>query len=592
MTTTALTSLLSNTWGLLLVVLFFCGAIFFHELGHFLAAKWRGLKIDRFSIGFGPRIFGWRGKDGVDYRISLLPLGGYVALPQLADMRAIEGESSVPEGQLPPISYADKMIVAAAGPAFNVALALALACVVWVFGYPAPAETRSTQIGHVHPTINLDSETTVASPASKAGLEPGDRILAVDGSPVKSWLDIQKFIITGSGRDEYGNPLVTLDIERNGIPKEIRVLPELVQINARSGKEIRNIGIQSAYTLNIAAVSEHSPAALAGLQPGDIVNTVNGQPVYSIPSLNALTTRHPDREMRLGITRDGKAMEIRVTPRTIPYTKPLLRLSDATNPTRNWEFIPTPEDALDFDSQAPIIVFKAPGQERSSPLGWQVEALNGTPVTSLESLATLFESEGNNTLTLSRAGDKREVPLTPDLELSKVPPATRALLGFNIDAGTVIAHPDPITQIREQVEMTLLVLGSLLSPKSDIGLNQLSGPVGIGRVLHAFSLEDLRLAIWFAVLLNINLAILNLLPIPVLDGGHMVFATISKLIGKKLPINFIAATQGTFMLLLFGLMFYILVYDSLDWIGDREAEQRNRNESAYYVPFHFTQDQQ
>ena len=84
--------LTSSAWSVLMIALFFGGSIFIHELGHFWMAKKRGVKVDRFSIGFGPAIFKWTGKDGVEYRLSWLPLGGYVALPQLADMRGLEGE--------------------------------------------------------------------------------------------------------------------------------------------------------------------------------------------------------------------------------------------------------------------------------------------------------------------------------------------------------------------------------------------------------------------------------------------------------------------------------------------------------------------
>jgi len=142
--------------------------------------------------------------------------------------------------------------------------------------------------------------------------------------------------------------------------------------------------------------------------------------------------------------------------------------------------------------------------------------------------------------------------------------------------------------VADQVEMTFLFLGSLLSPTSDVGVNHLSGPVGIGRVLHTFSIEDLRLAIWFSVLLNINLAILNLMPVPVLDGGHMLIATISRITGRVPPVNIVAAIQGTMMLLLFGLMFYVIFNDSLDWIGDHEAEERfNLRQEVYYLPLNF-----
>ena len=88
----SLSEILSSLRGVALLALFFGGSIFVHELGHFLAARWRKLKIERFSIGFGPKIFGWTGKDGVDYRVSWIPLGGYVALPQMGDSSAIEGD--------------------------------------------------------------------------------------------------------------------------------------------------------------------------------------------------------------------------------------------------------------------------------------------------------------------------------------------------------------------------------------------------------------------------------------------------------------------------------------------------------------------
>src|SRR3954470_9286521 len=103
-----LQSVLANLWVLFLVVLLFGGSIFVHELGHFLAARRRGVHVERFSIGFGPAIWSRRGKDGVEYRVSWFPLGGYVLLPQLADLGALEGESTTEAGKLPPVSYLTK----------------------------------------------------------------------------------------------------------------------------------------------------------------------------------------------------------------------------------------------------------------------------------------------------------------------------------------------------------------------------------------------------------------------------------------------------------------------------------------------------
>ena len=162
-------TLLSNIWSIFLVVLFFGGSIFVHELGHFLAARRRGVHVERFSIGFGPKIFSWRGKDGVEYRISWLPLGGYVALPQLADLRGIEGDSEVELEKLPPITYSTKMIVFAAGAAFNVIFAFALASIIWFIGQPMSSEMATTRIGYVSATLDLSDGSKTPSPASQAG---------------------------------------------------------------------------------------------------------------------------------------------------------------------------------------------------------------------------------------------------------------------------------------------------------------------------------------------------------------------------------------------------------------------------------------
>src|SRR6266566_2400257 len=117
------------------VLLLFNLLIFVHELGHFLAARWRGLRIDRFAIWFGKPI--WKTEiAGVEYALGSIPAGGYVALPQMATMEAIEGKSESSDKPLPPISALDKIIVAFAGPLFSFLLALAFAVVVMVVGRP------------------------------------------------------------------------------------------------------------------------------------------------------------------------------------------------------------------------------------------------------------------------------------------------------------------------------------------------------------------------------------------------------------------------------------------------------------------------
>src|SRR5215469_12821642 len=132
------------------VLLLFNLLIFVHELGHFLAARWRGLKVDGFAIWFGKPI--WKTKiNGVEYALGTIPAGGYVSLPQMAPMEMIEGKTDNASEQLPPISPMDKIIVAFAGPLFSFLLAFAFAVIVWGIGKPELKSNESTVIGWVLP---------------------------------------------------------------------------------------------------------------------------------------------------------------------------------------------------------------------------------------------------------------------------------------------------------------------------------------------------------------------------------------------------------------------------------------------------------
>src|SRR5216110_3920837 len=162
---------------LLEVLILFNLLIVVHELGHFLAARWRGLYIEKFGVWFGKPL--WKKKiNGVQYSLGSLPFGGFVALPQLAPMDIIEGKADVDREQLPPVSALDKIIVAAAGPFFSLLLALFFAGAVWAVGYPVGEGDSTTVIGYVLPD----------SPAQKVGLQPGDKILEVDGKPVRRFI--------------------------------------------------------------------------------------------------------------------------------------------------------------------------------------------------------------------------------------------------------------------------------------------------------------------------------------------------------------------------------------------------------------------
>ena len=451
MSTDFLTSLFSSLWSIFLIVVFFGGSIFVHELGHFLAARRRGVKVTRFSIGFGPAIWNWTGKDGVEYRLSWIPLGGYVALPQLADLAAIEGESEQSE-PLPPISYNTRMIVFAAGAFFNVLFAFMLASILWVVGQPTSEELSTTRIGYIAKTITLSDGTIVPSPALQAGLLVGDTIRAIDGTKVADWPELLQTLVMSSGVASDGQRRAVFTIERAGKPFDLPVYPRL------SGEEnIRRIGIIYAYTPIVASVPEKSFAHTIGLQAGDRMMELDRQHLLNMATLLDAMQEQPARAFTLVVERGTELVEMKV-----------------------------PADR---------------------------------------------------------------------------PKDTPAWLGATYRTSFGLKHTDPFTQIYSQVVMTVRTLWSLIHPQSDIGISKLSGPIGISKIDWDASEAGIRYVLWIAILVNVNLAIFNLLPIPVLDGGHMLFATIGRLRGKALPVNFIAAAQSVFIVLLFSMIIYVSVFD-------------------------------
>jgi len=150
--------------------------------------------------------------------------------------------------------------------------------------------------------------------------------------------------------------------------------------------------------------------------------------------------------------------------------------------------------------------------------------------------------------------------------------AKGADLGLSIKSSVVLLHPTPFAQVGESVDKTFRTLWALINPRSDIGISHLQGPIGIIDNFVAVSRAGLPLALWFTILVNVNLAIFNLLPMPVLDGGQMLFATIGRLRGRPLPVNFIMTAQSIFLVLLFSMVIYVSVFDVRRIVRDVKAD--------------------
>lgn len=463
MSSALLSTLLSNAWSVFLVVIFFGGSIFVHELGHFLLARWRGVKVARFSIGFGPKIFSWTGRDGVEYRLSWLPLGGYVSLPQLADLRTIEGDSPAAD-TLPPVDYTSKMLVFVAGAAFNVLFAFLLACVVWMMGEPSSSETATTRVGYVSPQLELPDGGKVPSPAAEAGLQIGDVVRRIDGKRVDDWSDLMQTLVTGTGRSEDGRPRAVFTIERNGVLQDIALFPRL------SGDEnLRRVGIGPGYELLVHQAPADSVGAKAGFKDHDQIVSLDRRPILNIATFQEILTATAGREIQAEVKRGDHHVTLIIPPRN---------------------------------------------ETKAAPL-----------------------------------------------------------LGLTLTTGFQIIHRSPFTQIWDHVQMTFRTLWSLINPHSDIGLSKVSGPVGIVRIFHSAAELGIGAVLMFTILVNVNLAIFNLLPIPVLDGGQMLFATIGRVRGRALPANFIMATQSAFIMLLFTMILYVSFFDVRRIVRDVRADR-------------------
>src|SRR5881227_2325638 len=439
---------------LLEVLILFNLLIVVHELGHFLAARWRGLYIEKFGVWFGKPL--WKKTiNGVQYSLGSLPFGGFVALPQLAPMDIIEGKADLDRAKLPKISALDKIIVAVAGPVFSLLLALFFAGIVWAVGHPVSEGDSTTVIGYVMPD----------SPAQKAGLEPGDKILSVDGKPVKRFMGMNDSISWDVVRSEGDK--VAVKFQREGKIQTVWVEPYRAETRGWRRKSVRQLLIYPAETPIIDKVEPKSPAAVAELRPGDIIRGFNQTPIYNPVALLEYISKHPNDKLVLHVERNGSKLDIPVKPTLLPTAGEM-----------------KPRIGIQWDT---------------------------TGIVSIQ-------------------------------------------------------HPNPIEQVYNSVTSTLKTIGAVASPKSDVKLQHLSGPVGIGRIYYLLfqSERGWQLALWFSVILNVNLAILNLLPIPVLDGGHIVLALIESIRRKPVNMRVLEVVQTSCAVVIIGYMLYITFFDVQD----------------------------
>jgi len=417
---------------MLLTMLYFTIAllllVIIHEYGHFIVARLCGVKVLRFSFGFGKVLARWTDKRGTEYVWSLFPLGGYVKMLD-------ESEEEVPENERH-LAFNNQSILAriaivVAGPLFNLMFAFLALWLVLVLG--------------IYSLAPMIDGVTAGSPAAKAGLRPSEEIISLNGKPIRSWRDFQYAMMPWVGSDAS----LTLGVKSmtNGQQKTVTLSLANWALDTKKPDVLASLGIQPFIPTIppiVGSMIADAPARASGLQVDDHIEQVNGKPLTDWMELVEFVRSHPDTPMNLTVLRQGQRKTVTLTIGS--------KLQDGQKqgyiglmPKKvNW-----PKEWLRYEHEPPI-----------------------------QAIGTAFMQ------TLDLTG------------------ATFSLLGR-------------------------FVTGKL-------ALGNISGPVGIAQGAGDSGRSGLSSYLSFLALISISLGVLNLLPIPMLDGGHLLFYLIEFIRRKPL----------------------------------------------------------
>ena len=465
--------------------------IVIHELGHFMVAKFFKIQVETFSVGFGPRLIGFR-KGETDYRISAFPLGGYVKMAGETPMDEVKGLDyeflSKPKWQ--------RFLVASAGPAMNVILAVVLITGLYIYGTDVP----EFLIGQA--TVNIVEH---GSPAERAGIKPGDRIVSFDGKNKPDWQEVQNSILVNPGR------ALPITVERDGMTVQSTVTPE------RKGREeAGDVGMFPVIRTIVQDVQPNSPAARAGVKPGDEIIRVNGTDLLtSGRTLQQTIQQMSEKTFPITVLRGENPLQAR--PAVEPQSHGFL--------------------AMLWNSMLRVVGKGRPAANAANPV-------------------------------IADSGGKAQKPASEPKEIELlVSPEMRdghRMIGIGIQFPTVHVKLGPLQAFEKSIEsnkenaaLIFQVIGRLL--RREASLKQLDGPVGIVAASGQMYQAGFATLLTFMALISLNLGILNILPIPILDGGVILLLVIESLMGRDLSLRMkerIVQASFVFLLMLTVIVLY------------------------------------
>ena len=522
-----------------------------HELGHFLVAKACGVKVIRFSVGFGPRLFGFT-KGETEYQVALLPLGGYVKMAGDSPHEELSPEDAK-RGFLnaPPWKRA---LIVVAGPVFN----LVFPVLVYFFVFVGPHEAVSTKVGFVDP----------AMPAAAAGIRAGDRIIAVDGEKVQTFDELREAFV---GR--FDRP-VPLTLERDGKQSIVEVSPRKIIENTTPVDSVERgqIGIQPSRKPAVVGVQPGSAAAQAGLKTFDRILSVNG---VHTPDEAALHEQ---------VARTQGPLELTVQRlRTVeagPVTGRVPSVQKVTVPRQPGDDGFT---ALGAEPSDMYVVAVSPGsaaEKAGLRAGDRLVAFNGETLRSFNVLvgelsklkAQPFQLTWRSADGQERTQQLTQTPLTlknkhgdtSELALGVRPwlPSGAELLPVDmvtVNLGPLEALRESVVIVPKIVGQMVKVIGGLIT--QEVSHKSLGGPVMMYQLASESVDRGLDYFLSLMALISINLGVMNLLPIPILDGFHLLSAFWEGIRRRPIPVRVREMANVVGLILLVALMGMALFND-------------------------------
>ena len=546
--------------------------VFFHELGHFLAAKACGVYVDRFSLGMPPRAFGIRLGD-TDYCIGALPLGGYVKMAGQEDSPLTDEERDQTYGHVPPDRWFNKkpvwqrFIVIASGPIMNMVLAVLLYGIVAAVGAEVPESDVDNRIGQIVPgspaatapmyVMAADGSTPDLNRAPDTfGWQTGDRILSIDGRKIRNIMDVGIDAVLGAGS------VMNVLIERTAADGTTTKYVSPVEPTKLLQDRRMRFGVAPFETALVRGLQDDSPAKAEGIQPGDVIARADGKTVDSATFVEIVEKIPQGGAVTLDIQRDSKTIPMTIKPHTVGR---LVGLDVWSSSGLN--------DSLDQNAE-PVTTQARPEFEKETGIKPKdiIEALNGKPVT----VAMLKEYEQAHPGETVEVKVKRPAILfgllRPEQRLTlKLPISSVRAIGVQLGTKMVYHRvpaaqvvPEAVNLTYQALERTVRTLVMLIT--GGVSPKELGGPVLIYQVTTEAARAGYSWLLNITAFISVNLCVFNLLPLPVLDGSLLVYIVLEGIRRRPIDVRILERIQQAGVVMIICLLLYVTFNDISRWV--------------------------